>query len=87
MPGYRILPASIVIAALLTATPASASAAPRTEPVRSGASLPAKKEGAARTLPVHVGPKDGFHDNHGFREAWEHASEHSAGHRRGDSPG
>lgn len=71
-------------AALLSVAFASTAEAKST---RSSASVPAVSHQSHRDLPSHVGPKKGFADNHGIRQAMEHSNEHSAHHRDHDSPG
>jgi hypothetical protein len=99
MVHFRILSSSLSALAL----GAFALAAPAHAESRSGKSLPAVtyskpapvtvsgkpgKGHGDRDLPTHVGPKKGFPDNRGIKEAFEHSNEHSAHHRdRDDSPG
>jgi len=80
----KLTSSSIALAALLMAGNAQAA------PHRSGGDLPQSSSSghgrSASSLPDHVGPKNGFKDNHGIEEAYEHSDEHSAHHRH-DSPG
>lgn len=77
-----LLSSSIAIAALIT-SPAYAGS------TRSGHALPkvaTSSSHASHALPQHVGPKKGWPDNNGIKNAWEHSNEHSAHHRH-DSEG
>ncbi|MEO0032621.1 MAG: hypothetical protein RIS94_2379 [Pseudomonadota bacterium] len=91
MPHAKLTSSSIAIVALFLAGTAHAAS------TRSGSNLPTFKPASYTTsnsgrsvssLPTHVGPKDGFRENHGLEEAREHSNEHSAHHRGDDdSPG
>lgn len=81
MPRIKTLALSAALLSLAFAATAEAKS------TRSFASIPAPAAKSHRDLPDHVGPKKGFADNHGIREAMEHSNEHSAHHRNHDSPG